>query len=538
MLTPVVIAYVLAALMQTPHFAGPGLGGYISMRAPAPPEAFRYGVSLYTTIWPLTEKPLSGFQIGLASTWILPDNAGIAYSLLPDSAPAHAFKNRGPSYSSVFQTIEGGLGFWANTQFGSPSAKFRMNGTPDGYGVEISSPGWGFGATKALDAEKMGIAQLSNRLLVPPDGMTFAPGSNGELFGYAWMALPLIPAKPAGDGRSVPTGNQSWTLFLNSKNFKGPVAFWIPATWSRLSETYKPATGRGLDVLPAVAAGGAIEINTVPSIAFGEFYKIPALQFPVDGDGRTILIHDLTYYSKGAMFNGVGNWLAGGAAPDGSFDSASSYTPSVQANPLALTQGNGDGQPGGGPPIHGLENSVRTCVIGGSTFGLQWDPSAQSPWEHGLKRGAFPEYFKHDGAQIKVAGADEVPEALRSASFPHANQGEVYASPASGVWRSPGPKAGPFEVKLTDGSTVVYSWYRFVDQPSMQRAGLTYAEKERLQKFVEKLHRSWKPNQQYMPANRMGTLAALDRALIVRPPKGLEVGYVPIAVRQFSSPRD
>lgn len=528
------LAAALLAMSQTPQHAGPGLGGYISMHTSPPPPAFQYGVSLYATVWPLTEKPLRGFQIGLASTWILPDNQKITYSLLPESAPAYAFKDRGPSYSSVFQTIEGGLGFWASTQFGSPSAKFRMNGTPDGYAVEVSSPGWGFGAPKALDADQMGIAQLGNRILVPPDGMTFAKGSNGSLFGYAWMSLPLIPARPVSEGRPAPTGNQTWTLFLNTKGYKGPVALWIPSAWSRLSQTYKPASGRGLDVLPALAMGGAIEINTVPSLSVGDYYKIPALQFPVNEDGRTVLIHDLTYYSKGAMSNKVGDWMAGGATPKGRFESNASYTPVVKANPLKLTQGTGGGTPGGGAAISGVDKTVQTCVIGSSTFALQWEASALSPWENGLKRGAFPEYFKKEGDKIKVVSATDVDMVLRAAAFPAAGPGQAYTSPTSGVWRDPGPTAGPFEVKLTDGSVVTYYWYRFVDQPSLQRAGLSYADKARLQSLVEKLHRSWTPDQEYMPANRIGTLATLDSALIVRPPKGLEVGYVPIAVRQSS----
>lgn len=39
---------------------------------PAPPEEFGYGVSLYANAWPLVEKPLRDFQIGLASIWIVP----------------------------------------------------------------------------------------------------------------------------------------------------------------------------------------------------------------------------------------------------------------------------------------------------------------------------------------------------------------------------------------------------------------------------------------------------------------------------------
>ena len=207
-----------------PELVSEGLSGYISMSVPAPPEDHCFGVSLYTTAWPLLEHPLRDFQIGLASIWIVPENRQIDYPLLPTGTVARDnWPERGPSYRDVFQTIEGGLGFWASTHFGSATAKFRMNGTADGYNHEISSPGWGFGNTTALKPEEMGIAQLSPWLLVPPDGLTFQKGTCGELFGYAWMALPLTPAKTTTAGLPVTTGDQSWTLFINAQNFKGPV---------------------------------------------------------------------------------------------------------------------------------------------------------------------------------------------------------------------------------------------------------------------------------------------------------------------------
>ena len=61
---------------------------------------------------------------------------------------------------------------------------------------------------------------------------------------------------------------------------------------------------------------------------------------------------------------------------------------------------------------------------------------------------------------------------------------------------------------------------------------LTDAERERMQNRVEKLHESWKKDREYLPTPTVGKLAELDPGLLVTPPKGLEVGYVPIATRQ------
>jgi hypothetical protein len=99
-------------------------------------------------------------------------------------------------------------------------------------------------------------------------------------------------------------------------------------------------------------------------------------------------------------------------------------------------------------------------------------------------------------------------------------------------WKKPGPATGPFKVKIGDGSTVTYYWYRFADQPALLNADLTDKERENLQKRVEKLHRNWPKDRDYLAPPTVGKLADIDPALIVSPPKGMEVGYVPIATRQ------
>lgn len=99
-----------------------------------------------------------------------------------------------------------------------------------------------------------------------------------------------------------------------------------------------------------------------------------------------------------------------------------------------------------------------------------------------------------------------------------------------------GPGAGQgrdwSKVTIGDGSTVTYYWYRFADQPALLNADLTDKEREILQKRVEKLHRHWPKDRDYLAPPTVGKLADIDPALIVTPPKGMEEGYVPIATRQ------
>lgn len=521
----------LLAQVQSPRLDSDGLRGYISMSVPDPPAGFGYGVSLYSSAWPLLDRPVANFQIGLCSTWILPDNRTVTFPLVPHGTVARdTMADRGPSFWTVFQTIEGGLGFWQSNKYFAPTAKFRMNGSVDGYNHEVSTPGWEFEG-KPLPGDQMGIAQLSSHVLVPPDGVTLAKDTLGQLFGYAWMALPLISRTDV----PIATGNQCWTAFFNTKNFRGPVAFYLPSAWSRMSRTYPPAVGRGLDALPGLADSGAIEIGAVPQFVSDPvqavaYARIPQLQFPADRDGQTVLMHKLTVYSKAALWNQVAAWSRGGPTVRGAFDPKGAFVPDIKANPLSVTQG------GNGKAATGVERWVSTCDPDAHTFGLQWTRAALSLWKGDIWKGNFPNYFRRDGAGVEAVEATSVPDAsgLKSAMFPAPDQTQSYlpSENGGGVWKNPGPKAGPFKAKLVDGSVVTYYWYRFIDQPSLQKAGLTAAERVKLQALVEKIQRNWTPDKKYMAPPDRGELASLDPGLIVKAPKGLEFGYVPIAVRQ------
>ena len=116
--------------------------------------------------------------------------------------------------------------------------------------------------------------------------------------------------------------------------------------------------------------------------------------------------------------------------------------------------------------------------------------------------------------------------------FELAKPGAPYTSPVGGAWSKPGAKSGPFTVKLVDGSVVTYAWYRFVDQPSFQQYDWSEEKKAKLQGFVEKIHATWPMDRDYMAPPTRGALVTLDPALLVTPPQGLEVGYVPIVTHQ------
>jgi hypothetical protein len=388
----------------------------------------------------------------------------------------------------------------------------------------VGSPGWSFFySNEALPDNRLGIAQLSNRLLIPPDGLPFQGNPNGEFLGYTWMALPFTDAT-TGD---PPTGSQSWTCFLSAANFKGPIAYYIPETWSKIGKlfNYPFLYGRGLDARPGIMGGGAMEINTVPCFdakdAKGTVYsKLPKLQFPVDAAGRAFLVQDVAYYSKTALYDSFKAWRDGGPVCSGRFDGKGVWKPKLNTHTTRYDQG--------GKRITGVERVFDTRIFEGNVWGLQWFTNDIS------SKGLFPQYCKHVGEQrVAVAAADVPAETgLLTRKFELARPGKPYTSPATGAWSQPGPKRGPSTARLADGSVVTYSWYRFVDQPSFQQYRWSDEKKAKLQAFVEKLHATWPIDRDYMPPPTCGRLVSLDPGLLVTPPDGLDVGYVPVVTRQ------
>jgi len=541
-----------------------GLHGYIGFRASRPPEKseFSAGMGFYSAVWPLLDEPVANLQIGLASAWILPDNSDNKdRPLAPKGTLARTWPERGPTWDSVFQTIEGGLGYWARNHFRYGLPKFSMNATPQCYDYEVGSPGWSFFySNTALPDHQLGIAQLSNRLLIPPDGLPFAVGVKagrvgveewrGKFLGYSWMALPMTEAQEGGGG--APTGDQSWTCFLNAANFKGPIAFYIPETWSKIGTLFNEPFlfGRGLDARPATMGGGAMEINTVPRYDSKDrsgvvFSKIPRLGFPVDERGRAVLVQGVTYYSKAALYDAVKAWRDGGAASNGRFDEKGAWASALAREQTTYTQD--------GKRIEGVDAVIDNAVFEGTMWGVVWKGAVGGADGDG-GGGRFPQYFMEEGGKRVVVPAERVPAetGLLNQEFPQAPKGEAYTSPGPGgggmgggvvgrvgaaagdvgAWMVPGAKSAPLTVRLADGSEVTYAWYRFVDQPSFQQYRWSADRKAKLQALVEKMHGAWTIDGEYMPGPQSGELVGLDPALLVTPPKGMEAGYVPIVTGQ------
>ena len=178
-----------------------------------------------------------------------------------------------------------------------------------------------------------------------------------------------------------------------------------------------------------------------------------------------------------------------------------------------------------------------------TTYGYKWNEQlVRKVNAPNGSRVVLPEYFhlQNDGKkkQWVVAKPTEVPTASGLATLrfdrPKEKPPEPYDTPEAreSSFKMPGPVAGPFKTHLGDGSVVTYYWYRFADQPALLNADLTQEEREKMQAKVEKLHRAWTKDRNYLAPPTVGKLADLDPAQLVTPPKRYEIGYVPIATRQ------
>ena len=505
------------------------MAGYLLVPNEKVPETFNAGFSMYVTAWPLLDRyPGQRFQTGLFGTWMFA-------------------RNDVPPPIKLYSDIEGGLGWWRDTEFATETPKFIMGGVAPNFSEWANGPGAGKGRNWDKPNGKYGIAQLSPWLLWPPDGVNLKQGTCGELFGYGYLPLPLTQAKTNTAGKDIPTGDQSWTLFLNTRNFKGPVAFFTPYFWSSGAVVEPRFKGMLLDSRPS-DPNRALQMETqhIPSVqavdAKGETYaRVAPTFFPSTTNGESRLVHHITSYNKQALWDSVKTWFDGGAESSGVIQPAGGILHEFTGKGRATWKIYPDNVAKEDKVPLAWNSFATPMAVDRNTFGYRWDLKVVKQTEHG-SLVKLPEYFhlvkSGEKSRWVPVRAEEVPAetGLAKAHFdrPTGRRPKTYVTPddPASCWKKPGPKAGPFEARLGDGSVVTYYWYRFADQPALLNADLSDQEREALQVKVEKLHRLWKKDREYLPPPTIGKLAELDPALIMTPPPGMEAGYVPIATRQ------
>ena len=508
------------------------MAGYLLVPHGKVASDYNAGFSMYVAAWPLLQNyPGQEFQSGLFGTWMFAQNEN---------------KTRKGMYSD----IEGGLGWWRDTRFATETPKFIMGGVALNFVEWANGPGAGKGRNWQKPAGHYAIAQLSPRVLWPPDGLNLKQGTRGELFGYGYLALPLTDPKPTTAGKDVPTGNQCWTLFLNSANFKGPVTFFVPYFWNKPTLDKPEFQGMFLDTRPA-EPNKAVQMETqhVPAYISSDskgvaYARVAPTNFPAHASGEAPLVHRISAYNRDALWNQVNSWFKGGNAASGKIDPKTASIHKFESKGGATWQIYPPGTPREQKSPLAWNSFATPVALDDETYGYRWNDEMVTRTRQA--KGAqviLPEYYRKekrtDGKdQWVVVKETEVPAetGLTKVEFPRipARENGPYITPdePDSTWKKPGPAAGPFQSTLGDGSVVTYYWYRFADQPALLNADMTAAEREQLQKRVELLHRNWTIDREYLPPPATGNLAELDPAVLVTPPKGMEIGYVPIVTRQ------
>ena len=508
------------------------MSGYLLVPNARVPQDFDAGFSLYVAAWPLLDRyPGNRFQTGLFGTWM------------------HPYYEKKPS-ERLYTDIEGGLGWWRDTRFATTTPKFIMGGVALNFSAWANGPGAGKGRDWSKPNGKYAVVQLSPWVVWPPDGLNLKQGVCGELFGYGYLPLPLTEPKPTTAGADVPTGNQCWTLFLNTGNFKGPVTFFAPYFWSRASIERPDLAAMFLDVRPS-RANRPLQMETqyVPAVQSRDdqgnrYARIAPTYFPTNRDGETLVVHRITSYRKAALWDKVEDWFAGGPVSSGKIEGEQSVVHEFPGHGGATWRiYDGKTERDERIPVD-WRAFATTIALDANSFGYRWNSELVKKVQiEGKPCVMLPEFYRlaegrNGKPQWSAVAQSDIPAATQLASHqfpaPPERKTQPYVTPdePQSSWKQPGPAAGPFQAFPGDGSQVTYYWYRFADQPALLNADLTDAERTQLQARVEKLHRQWTKDRQYLPPPAGGELADIDPALIVTPPKGMEIGYVPIVTRQ------
>ena len=403
------------------------------------------------------------------------------------------------------------------------------------YKDQTSTPLFNFGAAgKPHACDSMGIAQLSNRMLMAPDGLTFEDGKEG-MVGVAYVRTPVGKVK-AEDDRNF------WTILVDTVNFAGPIAYFIPEFWAERWDSPHPSPGSA--ALPDLGkpghglsmGGGAFEWNTLHNWKSSDgYYKIPKMKLPLGSDGQTTLFKDARGYADSDIFDPLEAALASGGST---------------LDPTQLMEG---GKPidcinGSDPATYRLDGThakpgnylikVGELVTSTDSAGnCRWTFAPNATDAPGGSDGSLPEYFS---PQLTPITAEEAPAELVGVQFKVKNDMGPYDGlnnlPVGGCDNAPGPATPKlYCVATTSPSWIAYKWYKFTEQPAFARAKLTATEAAFMQARVEKLHTmlgasvdagKWM-KEKGKPAEQ---LATVDTAQLVTPPEGMEVGYVPIVL--------
>lgn len=474
-----------------------------------PDREFGYGFSWYTNIWPLFTDFNKGMSASAGVTWLLPRTDELTLTQYRELCAPRQFD---------MQSMEGGPG-WVDYQNRYPSLlpKYKFNPVNDCYESDSpATPGWTFSG-EPIASGRITPLLLSNNLLVPPDGFVFSPTSAGGMLGIATMALPLRQLITQRDKSVI--GDQAWTVFFRASNFSGPVVIYPPQLWAAFTKDNPIRRPFGLDRNVAYQFSGSMEWGGVP---YAEYYdgtkfsysRIPQMQFPVDANGETVFMSNFISYSKRSYWEKLEKALSEESEIGTAFEPSGGIPVKITVSSQPLYQSGKLITPFGAGKVSALQ--------AGRAFGIKW------PTRNTIEKPAST--FKDVGQTRIPVDASLAPQALTNFSFVQTSVPTfTYETPPTWTFVK---GSEVFSRRLTDGSTVQYTWVRFVDQPGVRALGLSTEESEKLQAVATRLQKAWSINPSFIGDPASGEIASLDDSLLVVPPSGLEFGYVPLVIRQ------
>jgi len=481
------------------------------------------GFSWYTRMFSLFKEthPLT-MQMGLGGNWMAAE--GLHYDVCPCKGTACCTNGKCSCCGWLFESFEGGPGYWEN-ELPTTVPKWRVGDSVGCYSYYTGSPLFQFGDWKGHDCEHMGFAQISNQMVLQPDGVTFE--GEGGMLGVAYVHTPIGKVNDS-DTRNF------WTVVMDTENFAGPVGYFLPEFWALRPRGDEARTQHLGDYsnCPALSQGaaGAFEWNTMHALkASNGEYKLPKMGVPYKG-GRTTLMMGHASWEDSDIAAPIEAALKSGKLDPSTIMAEGKKRPCERAQTDAPYKVEGD-----------LTMSVGTLYTTVEEGECVWSVRLHNNSCPLDGECHLPQYISNFTSGLRPIPESSAPPELVAAQFGNksvnANYDQLSRFSTSPCLSSPGPADDTLYCAQTlsggpSSTWVAWKWYKFVDQPGLQRVNLTATQRDFLQARVTKLHKMTTRTSRWMNAGKAADegLAVLDKAVIVTPPTGMEYGYVPIAV--------
>ena len=473
-------------------------------------------------------------------------------------------------------SIEGGL--WVNPKTAGPHyyPTLHLAGIGDTYHA-CNDVQMGSGLYERFLGDKwLAMIQISNKVLTVP-GVNIAfdmeqeehQSDNGIWIGSGWSYLNL----------DHPRNFKFWMSFIESHDYQGPINSYMPEHFNwidpeKVSEgSYAERKAQYGDKFGTFATAGANQnwgngnerIGLKAHSIAKDIYYVPVANLPNYKEREYLLAHPQSIAQS--TMEDYSSALKAGTLPETLIPTTRKEFDSVYKsthNQLKIIE-----------RINGEEHRymiVPSYNIGfDSSLGyVEWDYSSAAlevtqrrqngylyvrkladKWQ--VEDGASDGYKNHPHSYKTelIEAPDEVIRAPRVTHKFFSYKERDASHPDFQNWDTSGKTR--HQVVLQNGSTATYVWFKFIEQPAVKTAHqnhpniYTEAYLDKLQSFIENLHREINENSVQNPTNPVFInyrgdnnpdnndlhLAKLDPAQLVQAESGFAVGYVPVVISVY-----